>query len=279
MKFAKGHAIWLYEPNSDLAKSIKGYNERSSIELNYLFVFGGSIESGIHFQDDCLDFYFDKDPNFRLYLIIDGSNRNLDALPKKTELRLVREIVTKVNQDHRISGLHINIEPFKNSSMWFYALVKEAIHKPLSISLYDWNHDILELCDLPVLMGYDLASVPETYSTLLRAKSQSFVNDVVSRRRHFMIGLPFIATHTEFEYRIHKISKIRESRGFTIDQYLSKGLGAIENLKNNELFVGVSVWAGLNRPVGTPSEAYQWFPFEINENHWNLLEKWSISED
>ena len=134
----------------------------------------------------------------------------------------------------------------------------------------------MQLCDLPVLMGYDSGTSPEAYGKTVTLLFQDFAAAAAANQTNFMIGLPFIATHLEYEYKISRQSGTREETGFSMAAYLSEGLKVIEEIKSADGFVGVCIWAGLGGPIGGKTEAYRWYPYEISEQNWEMLAKFNF---
>ncbi len=273
MKFPRGHAIWVYEPDDNLVEAITRYNEAAAVKIEYIFVYDGSVYTDIRFVEESLAYYAERLPTLKLYANLDGPSSALSQMTNTEKYALSRKICDRYGRDSRVSGLHLDIEPFSDESVSFYSLLKDGIDKPLSIALYDWNPEVLRICDLPVLMAYDSGSTPEKYANAIKPLTGSFAADASQFDCHFIIGLPFVATHEEYEYRISRATGEREDTGFTMDQYLEKGIEVVGEFTANPLFTGIAVWGGLNSAVGGEGEKFRWYPYTISERNWQLLKR------
>lgn len=267
-----GHSIWVYEADDDvLTPAIRKFNAESSIPVKYFFVYDGSVTFDIHFENTAVDYYAANFPDAQIYANLDGWDSELAELTDDQKRQLATTIGEKYNKDDRIAGLHIDVEPFSDESVSFYALLKEALEKPLSVALYAWNDEILKICDLPVLMGYDLGNSPQLYSHAASRLIHDFIKAVHKKKRSFMIGLPFVATHEEYEFRRSRDAGVEERSGHSMNDFLREGFSVISKLKNDPDFIGIAIWGGVTKPIGVRTDTHEYFPFRISQENWNLL--------
>ncbi|GEM_PF-4550258 len=275
--FEKGHGVWVYKPKQEFVLQILQYNKKAKIKIRYLFPWAGSVTGAdIDFEDENLAFYYEalKGSEVRIYPMIDGLDNEFQRATPEEQDALAKKIAERYNADVRIAGIHFDIEPFNAKQFSFYKALQKYLEKPLSIAFGSWNQEVLSVCDLPVLMGYDVAKTPEKFKESVSALYQSFASDCRTVGSSYLIGLPFIATHNEWEYAIKVSDNSRENSGFFMEDFLNPAFQVVEGFKQDSFFTGLSIWAFLDTPVGY-NELYQWYPFEISKKGWKRLEKFN----
>ena len=214
MKFSKGHAIWIYDKCPRLVQSIKEFNARSQIPIQFLFVYSGTIGNEFNLQFNLIYYYSTHLPQLKIVPLIDGDTETIERLNLNSQENLAWRLAMQINQFELISGLHLNIEPFNNVSLDFCKRLKKEMRKHVSICVYEWHEGLHEAADILILMGYDYAVTPGKYRDRANLEFHEFVRLAQKNNSDFMIGLPFVATHHEFETKIHRKSGKQIKSGF-----------------------------------------------------------------
>jgi hypothetical protein len=272
--FQRGHGAWVYAAKPEFVQAIKAYNKRAATDIRYLFAYSASIGLDMEFNDDAASFYAKElgESGVAVYAMIDGTTSTLSAMSEVQIDQMAHKIADHYNALGSIAGVQLDVEPFTKSCTKFYALLKQYLSKPLSAAVGAWSCDLLAIVDLPVLMGYDLGNSPEAFSSRAAALYKRFADSCEEAQAYYLIGLPLIATHNEYEYRIRLSDKAREKGGGTMQEFFDKGLSAVRNRQDGKHYVGISIWAFLDAPVGY-REAYQWYPYTITQEQWDMLAK------
>ncbi len=270
-----GHAIWVYESSDDIVAEINAFNRQSPVGIRYVFVYAGTISDAITFTDDALTFYSQSLPDLDIYPTIDGVDHEFGELTTSERQDIVNDIAKRYDGDDRVAGIHVDLEPFSEACVVWYNAITTAMSKPLSAALYRWNDKALSLIDLPVLMAYDIGASPDAYGRGAGDLIDRFAAGCRQAKRPFVVGLPFVATHVEYEYRIAVADDARESTGHTMNAYLRRGLDCLESGNACSQCTGIGIWGGLTGPIGGKSEPWRWHPYRISSENWTLLESFS----
>jgi hypothetical protein len=278
----KGTGAWVYGNNQRFVNEISAFNQMvkdPDKKIRYLFCYAGSVETEklTGFDTSVGSFYKKRLPECEVYANIDGYP-SINGISDKNLAELGKEIADKINADPNITGLHLDIEPYEPTQARLIEEYKKHSSKPVTISV-DADSPMLDklmpLADIVVLMNYDLGRDPVTYAKRSKDATLNLLDTAIKNHGNVMIGLPFIATHHEFQYRV-KNTKLKETTqsGFTMADSLKGGLeGCREATKTmgNKNFVGVSIWAFLSEDDPVHNDTSLYYPASIGLAEWQLL--------
>ena len=138
---------------------------------------------------------------------------------------------------------------------------------------------LFHLTNFVVLMNYDYSQEPDQYTEISNKAIEKLLSVAETYNGKVMIGVPAIATHREFQYKVSKTDlKDRADSGYTMADYLSgalKGCQEMVNKMGSKCYVGCSIWAlhSESEPVGfAPVRSkYVYYPSTIGLKEWELL--------
>lgn len=280
--FKKGTGAWIYGTNQRFVNEIIAFNQMvkdPDKKIRYLFCYTGSVETErlTGFDASVGNFYKKQLPECEIYANIDGEP-SINGISDKRLAELGREIADKINGDKNIAGLHLDIEPYEPTQARLIEEYKKHSSKPVTISVdadSPQMDQLMTIADMVVLMNYDLGRDPATYTKRSKDATLSLLDTAVKNHGNVMIGLPFIATHHEFQFKV-KNTKPKETTqsGYTMADFLKGGLeGCREATKTlgNKNFVGVSIWAFLSEDDPVHNDTALYYPASIGLAEWQLL--------
>ncbi|NCC50355.1 MAG: hypothetical protein EOM20_03980 [Spartobacteria bacterium] len=277
-----GTAAWCYGDPREVVEQVRAYNATAADEhkIRYLFPYAGSIEftqeagysmswhpTNAHFLAEALG------PEMMIMPMIDGLSHLAEFLEPETWEQLALDITRRLDADDLLYGLQLDIEPFDTVLHQLFARLMEHTDKPITTAAGLWTQDTFRYTDMIVLMGYDWAYTPDTFSAKAGNMIPRFLQDAEQAGGKAMVGLPAIATHHEFESYALTEGGPRTSTGYTMAEYVQRAMQITQSADApGDVFVGYCLWAfhpadGLHGPRDT-----KWyFPSLIEEDVWKLL--------
>ena len=285
----KGIGAWIYGQSMRFVNEINAYNKsikNPDMKIRYLFCYAGSVESGtlVGYDSTIVPYYKQKLPDCRVYPNIDGYP-SINGLSKEQIQSLARQIADKINSDDAIAGLHLDIEPYEPTQLELMEEFKKYSSKPVNLSVSRealLDPKLFQLTNFVVLMNYDFSPDPAKYTSIAQDAIENILEAANQYTGKVMIGLPFIATHHEYQYMVKKTNiRDRKESGFTMADYLAGGLKDCKRATRKlgqRNFVGISIWAFLpeEEPVGSyPKSGLNWYyPVSIGLSEWQQLKDW-----
>ena len=288
----KGYGAWVYGTEIDYITTISNYNSVTSDEedIKYLFCRVGGLnltkQKVIDYNHSITEHYKKNLPNCLIYPMLDASG-DLGNLSSSELDTLAQSIACEINNDPtNVDGIHLNIEPYDDNIIELVNDISSKTFKPVTVAIEKANppDELFTNCEIVVLMNYDLDTNCNKYENEAKKRAKEFLSAATNAGGYGMIGIPAIATHHEYEYRVNKNDGNRESTGYLMIDYFTPGVRAVEDAIQNvgdEYYAGMSIWAFLNKPIGfydkddetTPEIEGQWnyYPYGISEEEWNFL--------
>jgi hypothetical protein len=279
----RGLAAWCYQDMRLNAATIKAANAQApeAWKIRYAFVWGGDLDFDDGQAHLALDFSLArqlaaelKGEHVMVFPMVDGTSFAAEGLSPADWRRLGRELANAIDAEPTLAGLHFDIEPHTDDLHWLFAEVKSHSSKPLSAAVGAWSPESFRYVDFLVLMGYDLATNPKAYEKAAGPFVERFMADAAAAGGRAMIGLPFIATHREFEARKESAISAPQPNGYSMLQYVDAGLRATKKAVQGRdaAFMGFSIWAlhpqeGLH---GRQDKAW-FYPTQLSESLWARL--------
>ena len=257
----KGIGAWIYGKSMRYVNEINSYNKsikNPEKKIRYLFCYAGSVESGnlVGYDSTIVPYYKERLPKCDVYPNIDGYP-SIKGLSDEQIQSLAKQIADKINSDKAIAGLHLDIESQLDSKLF-------------------------QLTNFVVLMNYDFSPDASRYTSIAKDAIENTLGAANKYHGKVMIGLPFIATHHEYQYMVKKTDiHDRKESGCTMSAYLMGGLKDCKEITRklgDGNFVGISIWAFLpeEEPVGSyPKSGLNWYyPVSIGLSEWQELKDW-----
>lgn len=280
-----GHGAWIYRPSSNHVAAVLAYNQKAPVPVRHLFVYAGSLNFGAQsgtvesVKESSLKFFrASLGPSVQIHANFDaGDGARLGSYPEKEQVRLAETLAALVNDSPDAQGLHLDIEPYVAEALPFYVALKKASKKPLSAAVAQWDENLMKVLDFVVLMGYDLAPKPIDFGARLAPVVASFARDARATQTPFMVGLPFIATTVEYEFRKNRKTGAVENSGFTAASFRSEAyaaLKALPDLGKDAFYQGVAVWGFIEETkagVGPLRNEWGTYPTQISPEAWRHL--------
>jgi hypothetical protein len=278
----KGYGAWIYGKEMDYITAISNYNGVSSDEkdIKYLFCRVGGLnlenQEVIGYDSSITSYYKTNLPNCLIYPMLDASG-NLGDLSSSELDTLAHSIADEINADSNADGIHLDIEPYDDNLVELVDVISPKTSKPVTVAIGITNppDDLFTSCEIVVLMNYDLDTNWDIYGNKAKINANNFLRAATTAGGYGMIGIPAVATHHEYEYRINKNDGSTESTGYLMIDYLVPAIRAVEDAIQNvgdEYYVGMSIWSFLNEPVGLyDSGDWKYYPYGISEEEWDFL--------
>lgn len=286
---SKGIGAWIYGKSMRYVNEINSYNKsikNPEKKIRYLFCYAGSVESGnlVGYDSTIVPYYKERLPKCDVYPNIDGYP-SIKGLSDEQIQSLAKQIADKINSDKAIAGLHLDIEPYEPTQLQLMEDFKKYSSKPVNLSVSkesQLDSKLFQLTNFVVLMNYDFSPDASRYTSIAKDAIENTLGAANKYHGKVMIGLPFIATHHEYQYMVKKTDiHDRKESGCTMSDYLMGGLKDCKEITRklgDGNFVGISIWAFLpeEEPVGSyPKSGLNWYyPVSIGLSEWQELKDW-----
>jgi len=259
--YIKGNAAWVYSAedqyNQVYISQIKAHNSKAldNDKIRYLFCKAGRIDVdslSIVYDSSKLNWCKSNFPELEVYPMIDRGDYN--TVGKKfsdlssSELKTLADKIADLIINEK--GVHLNIEPDNSNTVSLIYKLRESLGDNefkyiISATAQDgvlFPLDLDKRADFVVLMNYDKAKDLSSYKSAADHHSSTFLSRLNLGKGRGIIGLPAIATGTEYEWQqTHPGHVITENTSYKMFDYFRAGFDSID--KNNPKFIGVSLWA------------------------------------
>ncbi|MBL8993618.1 MAG: hypothetical protein JNM63_09775 [Spirochaetia bacterium] len=283
----RGATGWIYGRSLEECERIKAWNKNSSKPVSMLLVYAGSLDfekGGAKFtglDSGVLQFYRDQlPPEVEVHANVDASaGKNLGLLSREEQESLAKKVALEINRLACVDGLNVDIEPYVSEALPFYIYLKKYLEKPLGAALGAWDRHLLRVVDYPVLMNYDLALTPAKYREVAGSRFQAFAADASAAGARYFLGVPFVATHNEYEYTESRKTGERKKTPYLMEEYVAAAHQAFleyPKIAQDPNYGGVAIWGFLDpkkKGVGAPSAEWGYFPDRIKPECWEYLSK------
>jgi hypothetical protein len=279
----KGLGAWCYQSASLNAKTINDYNRTAPRDqrIAYAFVEGGGIDFALGKAKAHLDFAEARalagllEGPVMVMLIVDGLSHGASKVGSQEWDRVAAEIGQAVEAEGALSGVQFDVEPHLPDLHYLYGFTKKHSSKLVSAAVGQWQPETFKYCDLTVLMAYDIDADPRVFASKDRSLTRRFMADARRMDGKALIGVPCIATHTEFETKATAQNAPRSTgTGNRMQDYTEAAIAALKGslVSGDPAFLGLSIWA-LHPQNGLHGshDPYWYFPTQISEPIWALL--------
>lgn len=283
----RGATAWIYGRSAEECERIKTYNKTANKPLVMLLVYAGSLDfekgaakfTGL--DQGVLQFYRDQlPPEVEVHANVDASaGKNLGLLSQEEQEGLAKKVALEINRLPAVDGLNVDIEPYVSEALPFYIYLKKYLEKPLGAALGAWDRHLLRVVDYPVLMNYDLATTPAKYREAAASRFQAFATDASAAGARYFLGVPFVATHNEYEYTESRKTGERKKTPYLMEEYVAAAHQAFlesSKIAKDPNYGGIAIWGFLDpkkKGVGAPSAEWGFFPDRIKPECWEYLSK------
>ncbi|MEK6793220.1 MAG: hypothetical protein AABZ39_00465 [Spirochaetota bacterium] len=276
----RGHAAWIYEESDAHVARIRAWNKVSSVPIRILFVYAGSFtftpEGGrlSALRTQRLAWFREHLPaEVEVHANFDASaGKRLGTYPAEKQEALANLAADAVNADPSCAGIHFDIEPYVSEALPFYIAVKKYSTKPVSAAVAVWDRHLFAVLDYAVLMAYDIARSPDQFANAARARYETFAADAVAAGTTYFLGVPFVSTAMEYEYRENLKTGAREPSGYTMESFTRAAGDAyctMKRPKSDTFYCGSAIWGFLSGEY--PRKDWVNRPREITEPCWKYL--------
>ena len=288
-KMVKGYGAWVYGEDPSYINLISSYNKIASVDkqIKYVFCWTGELDLGNQqvsaYYEPITSYYKNNLPNCEIHALLDSvDSGDIGRLTPEEINELAQNIADKVNGDPNADGVHLDIEPYNDKIINLCDKLRGITSKPITLSIDEPNprQEIFKAASIVVLMNYDISDTKSYTMSSFENESMNraveFLRAAKDARGYGMIGIPTIATISEYEYRIHKIKGNNESSGYRINEnYLKPSLRAAEHAVENvggENYVGLSLWAFIDEPILANDSCeydycmWKYYPYTISKD-------------
>jgi hypothetical protein len=228
-----GHAIWLFATSTEAALNIRRHNGAGLPPIKYLFVNAGTVGNFVDTDMTRVNFYLQHLPKLWVFPALTG--RGEDIPTNTAQRKKLASTVALIAAYPQLAGLHLDISPLNENVRHFLSEVNAEMSKPFSAAIPAHAPALrVTTCDLPVLKGFNLSTVPADFGGQLRKQCAAFAAAAATHRRRFMIGLPFAATDVEYE----GVGADVRMSAFT-DEAVHQG----SEWRDNPYLAGFAIWA------------------------------------
>lgn len=277
--FKRGHAGWIYEESEDHVARIASWNKEHAVPIRMLFVYAGSFtftpDHGTlsALKTSRLAWFREHLPaDVEVHANFDASDgKLLGTFPAAKQEALARSAADAVNADPSCAGIHFDIEPYVSDALPFYIAVKKYSTKPVSAAVADWDRHLIAVLDYAVLMAYDIAKTPEQFKPAALSRYRAFAADADAAGTQYFLGVPFVSTAVEYEYRENMKSGAKEQSGYTMEAFTLAARDAFSELdkKGDALYGGAAIWGFLSGGNARKDWVHQ--PRDLTAPCWKYL--------
>ena len=279
----RGLGAWCYQSASLNAKTINDYNKSAPRDqrIAYAFVGSGDIDFALGKAKAHYDFTDARtlasllEGPVMVMPIIDGLSHGASKVSSQEWDRVAKEIGQAVEAEGSLSGVQYDIEPHLPDLHYLYGFTKKHTSKLVSAAVGQWQPETFKYTDITVLMAYDIDADPRVFGSKARSLVRRFMADARRMGGKALIGVPCIATHTEFETKATAQNAPRSTgTANRMQHYVEASLAAVKGslVTADPAFLGLSIWA-LHPQDGLHGshDPYWYFPTGISEPVWTML--------
>lgn len=289
----RGHCVWIYRKSEAYVSRVLEYNQlHPETPIRILFVCGGLIEvtrNGGHLppmETERLRWFRARLPQgVEIHACLETpQGETLAALEWSQQEALAQEVAKAIDTNPDIQGVHFDIEPYRPGALPFYIYMKKYCAKSVGAAVSGADAQLLGVLDFPVLMGYDLASEPphspKAFGAAAARIYTEYARAASAAGTCYFVGVPFISTWCEFEYRKNRKTNIVEHTPWRMEAYVREALHVFEkeHFKSDPYYAGVGIWGFLEpSEPGVSPLRLEWgtYPHLIKEECWALLPRFA----
>ncbi len=160
----KAHGLWVYgsldeDEYDDYIELIKEFNEESSVDIKYLFVWAGEFtepeEVDLNYKSERVEYLKKNLPELKVLSMIYAGKEYTNSLDNVDLEELAENIANEINDDRYSDGVHLDIEPSTEDTEKLATLVKAKTDKIVTSAITKViDKDSLAQIDFSVLMNY-----------------------------------------------------------------------------------------------------------------------------
>lgn len=290
---ARGLSGWTYEFDNAIVWQMKT-NDRlapAGRRFTSLFPYAGSVwvaregrRLAMSYDGKLTLAWHEAMPGLPMLAIVDGRQdrgefNGWTAAEYAAAADLVAE---KVLADPNAAGAQVDVEPFDDSQVPFYAALRLRLNaggKLLTAFVSPGRKDAVltsmyRSTDVLVLSGYDYcAATPAEYRDALTKDLGRCAKLAASSWGNFIVGIPAAASSCEFEIQAGAKCPRKDS-GFKQTDWLGAALGAARGFERDPRCLGLALWLLTPPPAGPdpqPCKKCCTFPAFVTEPCWALL--------
>jgi hypothetical protein len=228
-----GHGIWLFATSTEAALRIRRHNSAGLPPIKYLFVHAGTVGDFVDTDMGKVNFYLEHLPKLWIFPTLTGRGEDIPTDPERR--KRLAGTVALIAAYPQLAGLQLDISPLNENVRHFLSEVNAEMDKPFSVAIPAQAPALrVTTCDLPVLKGFNLSTVPADFGGQLRRQCAAFATAAATHRRRFMIGLPFTATDVEYE---------GAGSDTRMSAYTDEAVHQGSELRDNPYLAGFAMWA------------------------------------
>ena len=286
MHWKKGHAVWCYHNKDWNIAEIKKYNATAKDPSRILYVFpwtgsftfkagGGSVFDWS--PEEALYYSSKLGAGYEIHPIIDASAKGFELLTAAEIDKLGHEAADKINSRPEFAGVQLDIEPHTSLVHQLFAAIRKYTKKPISVAVSRWSAETFEYADAVAYMMYDISDNPRQYGATINKKLFEFMRDASSVHGQAFIGMPAVASHSEFTYKKDKSSGQVIQSGFQMEEFMDwayKGVNKYATGDFKDAYVGMGVWGLLGGDsMSSNGDAHDYYPSQISAKSWEYFRK------
>lgn len=257
------------------------YNGQQQRYVNELSAYDTAVQSGVDGANRCVRYLFpwaadisNANPSFDTRSItawwaaklpgvailpnVDGDGAVLDAMSTAQMQALADLVASKINADPNAAGVHIDIEPYRDTHIPFYARLRAALNANLPRKVQTMftgrtYGPIYSNSDIVVFSGYDLGISPLTplnYENVLSSRVGTALASARAGGSYLLVGVPASASYEEYAY---STGSCPNNTGSTQEQWFKGALNALCGHYFEGHYLGPSLWSFFTVPLSIPT--------------------------
>jgi hypothetical protein len=282
----KGHAVWCYHDKDWNIAQIQKYNSgaKDPYRILYVFPWTGSFtfkaggQSVFDWEPEEALYYAKKlGPGYEIHPIIDASANGFELLSQAEIDDLAARTAAKLDEHPEFAGVQLDIEPHSTLIHAFYAALRRHMRKPISVAVSRWSAETFEYADAVAYMMYDISDNPRQYGATINRKLFEFMRDAASVHGQAFIGMPAVASHSEFSFKKNKATGQVVQSGYQMEDFMDwafKGVSKYATGDFKDAYVGMGVWGLLGGDsMSSAKDADDYQPSVISDRSWAYFRK------
>jgi hypothetical protein len=265
---AKGIAAWTYNglqqryvnELSAYDTAVQGAVDGANRRVRYLFPWAADVsDANPNFDTRYVTAWWaSKMPGVAILPNVDGDGAVLDGMTTAQMQTLADLIASKINADPNAAGVHIDIEPFRNAHIPFYARLRADLNanvprKVQTMFTGATFGSIYSNSDIVVFSGYDLGINPLTplnYENVLYSRVGTALASARAGGSYLLVGVPASASYEEYYY---STGSCPNNTGYTQEQWFKGALNALCGHYFEGHYLGPSLWSFFTVPLSIPT--------------------------
>jgi hypothetical protein len=284
-QWKKGHSVWCYHGRDYNISQIQSYNKTAPEGKKIIYVFPWAASYEFHADgksqfwwepEDALAYAKALGKDVEVMPIIDAASRGFELLTSEEIDDLAKKAGEAVNKHPQFTGLQLDIEPHNSSIHELFVRLRKYTDKPLTIAVSRWSPETFQAVDGVAYMMYDITDDAKQYKKAVNKNLYKWLEDARSVNGHFWIGVPALATHAEYEYKIHKETGERTETGYKMEDYMDAAFDVMGKhlAKDEPGYVGLGVWGLLGGgEMSSARDTHNFYPTVITDKIWSYFRK------